>query len=55
LKQEAKTQRKTRSVSHCGLAIYIEKYLKAKQEEEEELWKLKLYLSMQKYSLQKML
>jgi hypothetical protein len=23
-------------VSHCGLAIYIEKYLKAK---EEELWK----------------
>jgi hypothetical protein len=24
-------------VSHCGLAIYIKKYLKAK----EELWKLK--------------
>jgi hypothetical protein len=28
----------------CGLAIYIEKYLKAK----EELWKLK-YFTMQKY------
>jgi hypothetical protein len=27
----------TRGVSHCGLAIYIEKYLKAKK----ELWKLK--------------
>jgi hypothetical protein len=25
----------TRGVSHCGLAIYIKKYLKAK----EELWK----------------
>jgi hypothetical protein len=35
-------------VSHCGLAIYIEKYLKAK----EELWKLK-YFTMQKYNLQK--
>ncbi len=31
-------------VSHGGLAIYIEKYLKAK----EELWKLK-YFTMQKY------
>jgi hypothetical protein len=30
--------------SHCGLAIYIKKYLKAK---EEELWKLK-YFTMQK-------
>jgi hypothetical protein len=30
-------------VSHRGLAIYIKKYLKAK----EELWKLK-YLTMQK-------
>jgi glucosamine 6-phosphate synthetase-like amidotransferase/phosphosugar isomerase protein len=29
---------KRRGVSHCGLAIYIKKYLKAK---EEELWKLK--------------
>jgi hypothetical protein len=28
---------KTRGASHCGLAIYIKKYLKAK----EELWKLK--------------
>jgi hypothetical protein len=29
---------KTRGVSHYGLAIYIKKYVKAK---EEELWKLK--------------
>jgi hypothetical protein len=29
---------------HCGLAIYIKKYVKAK---EEELWKLK-YFTMQK-------
>jgi hypothetical protein len=35
-------------VSHYGLAIYIEKYLKAK----EELRKIK-YLTMQKYNLQK--
>ncbi len=35
---------KTRSVSHCDLAIYIKTYLKAK----EELWKLK-YFTMQKY------
>jgi len=33
----------TRGVSHCGLGIYIKKYLKAK----EELWKLK-YFTMQK-------
>ncbi len=33
----------------CGLAIYIKKYLNAK---EEELWKLK-YFTMQKYNLQK--
>jgi hypothetical protein len=33
-----------------GLAIYIKKYLKAK----EELWKLK-YSTMQKYNLQKIL
>jgi hypothetical protein len=40
-----------KSVSHCGLAIYIiKKYLKAK----EELWKLK-YFTMQKYNLQKIL
>jgi hypothetical protein len=39
-------------VSHCGLAIYIKTYLKAK--EEEELWKLKKYFTMQKlYNLQK--
>jgi hypothetical protein len=36
------------SVSHCGLAIYIKKYLKAK----DELWKFK-YFIMQKYNLQK--
>jgi hypothetical protein len=40
----------TRDVSHCDLAIYIKKYLKAK----EELWKLK-YISMQKHNLQKIL
>jgi hypothetical protein len=39
---------KTRGVSHCGLAIYIKKYLKAKQ----LLWKLK-YFTMQKYNLPK--
>jgi hypothetical protein len=38
-------------VSDCGLAIYIKKYLKAK---EEELWKFK-YFTMQKYNLQKLL
>ncbi len=40
----------TRGVSHCGLAIYIKRYLKAK----EELWKLK-YFAMQKYNLQNIL
>jgi hypothetical protein len=35
-------------VSHCGLAIYIKEYLKAK----EKLWKLK-YFTMQKYNLKK--
>jgi hypothetical protein len=39
---------RTSGVSHCGIAIYIKKYLKAK----EELWKFK-YFSMQKYNLQK--
>ncbi len=34
----------------CGLAIYIKKYLKAK----EELWKFK-YFTMQKYFLQEIL
>ncbi len=38
----------TRGVSDFGLAIYIKKYLEAK----EELWKLK-YFTMQKYNLQK--
>jgi hypothetical protein len=37
----------TRNASHCGLAIYIKKFLKTK----EELWKLK-YFTMQKYNLQ---
>jgi hypothetical protein len=36
-------------VSHCGLAIYIKKYLKAK----EELWKLLKYFHHAKiYNLQ---
>jgi hypothetical protein len=35
-------------VSHRGLAIYIKKYLKAK----EELWKLKDF-TMQNYNLKK--
>jgi len=35
--------------SQCGLAIYIKKYLQAK---EEDLWKLK-YFNMQKYNLSK--
>jgi hypothetical protein len=44
----------TRSVSHCGLAIYIIKYLKAK---EEELWKLKYLFHHEKKiaNLQKIL
>jgi hypothetical protein len=37
-------------VSHCGLAIYIKKDFKAK----EELWKLK-YFTMQKYNIKKIL
>jgi hypothetical protein len=36
-------------VWHGGLAIYIKKYVKAK---EEELWKFK-YFTMQKYNLPK--
>jgi hypothetical protein len=39
--------KKTRGVSHCGLANYINKYLKAK----EELWKLK-HFTVQKHNLQ---
>jgi hypothetical protein len=38
--------KQTSGASHCGLAVYIKKYLKAK---EEELWKLK-YFTMQKYN-----
>jgi hypothetical protein len=41
---------KKSGVSYCGLAIYIKKYLKAK----EELCKLK-YFAVQKYNLQKIL
>jgi hypothetical protein len=40
----------TRGLSHCGLAIYIKRYLNAK----EEWWKLK-YFTMQKSNLQKIL
>jgi hypothetical protein len=40
----AQCDKQTRGVSQCGLAIYIKKYLKAK----EEIWKLK-YITMQKY------
>jgi hypothetical protein len=39
-----------KGVSHYGRAIYIKKYIKAK----EELWKLK-YFTMKKYNLQKIL
>jgi hypothetical protein len=42
--------RETRGVSHCGLVIYVNKYIKAK----EELWKLK-YFTMQKYNCKKIL
>jgi hypothetical protein len=35
----------TRSASHCGLAVYIKKYLK---QAKEESWKLK-YFTMQKF------
>jgi hypothetical protein len=42
------TKNKTSGVSHCGLAIYIKKYLQAK----EELWKFKYFIT-QKYNLQK--
>jgi hypothetical protein len=45
---KAPIQLKTRGVSHYGLAIYIIKYFKAK----EELWKFK-YFTTQKYNLQK--
>jgi hypothetical protein len=48
--EKACTQLVTKGVSHYGLAIYIEKYLKPK----EELWKFK-YFTMQKYNLQRIL
>jgi hypothetical protein len=47
-KSHKQNQLWTRGVWHYGLAIYIKKYLKAK----EELWKLK-YFTMQKYNLKK--
>jgi hypothetical protein len=37
-------------VSHCGLAIYMKKYLKAK---EEELWKLKYFIIAKIYLIVK--
>ncbi len=40
----------SRGVSHRGLAIYIKKYLNAK----EELWKLK-YFTIQKHNLPKII
>jgi hypothetical protein len=45
-----KPTQQTRRVSDCGLAFYIKKYLKAK----EELWKLK-YFTTQKSNVQKIL
>jgi len=41
----------TRGVCVCGLAIYIKKYLKAK--EEEFLMETQLHFTMQKHNLQK--
>jgi len=43
-----KIEARTRGESHCGLAIHIKKYIKAK----EDLWKLK-YITMKKYNLRK--
>jgi hypothetical protein len=45
-----RNQSQTRGTSHCRLAVYIERDLKAK----EEWWKLK-YFTMQKYNVQKIL
>jgi hypothetical protein len=48
---QKQTNKQTRGgVSHCGLAIYIKTYLKAKG----ELSKLK-YFTMRKYNLQQIL
>jgi len=41
--------KKTRGVSHYGLAIYIKKYLKAK----EELWKFKNFHHVENIMLKK--
>jgi hypothetical protein len=38
-KNTHQSKKNKRGVWHCGLAIYIKKYLKAK----EELWKLKIF------------
>jgi len=46
--EDLNVTKQNKGVSHYGLAIYITKYLKAK----EELWKFK-YFTMQKYNLQK--
>jgi len=35
------SENETKGVSHSGLAIYIEKHLKAK--EEKELWKIQIF------------
>jgi hypothetical protein len=48
--QEEEAWSIARGMSNYGLAIYIKKYLKAK----EELWKLKCF-TMQKYNLPKIL
>jgi len=40
---------KTRGVSHCGLAIYIKKYLKTQKKKEGKF----KYFTMQKYNLQR--
>jgi hypothetical protein len=38
-------------ITHCGLAVYIKKYLNAK----EELWKLTYFTMQKKTNLQKIL
>jgi hypothetical protein len=50
LKDDHQSTELTRGASQCGLAIYIKKYLKAK----EELRKL-TYFTIQKYNLPKIL
>jgi hypothetical protein len=49
--EEEDEEKKTRGVSHGGPAIYIKKYLKAK----EEFFGNSNYFTMQKYNLQKIL